>query len=468
MMHLFSFNQQLKRALGFLLLGFSLSLSAQESDSTVIAQIFEEALMRGNVHQDLRDLCKKAGPRLSGSEGARKAVKLTADKMKGYGFDSVYRQEVYVPHWERGEEDSLKVKLFKLRKRVRPMPICALGGSIGGSVEGEVVEVLGWNELRQMKREDIEGKIIFFNRPMDARMVYTFGAYGTCVDQRVFGAIWAGHMGAKGILVRSMNLSIDDYPHTGSMAYADSVFKIPAAAISTQGAEELSQLLKNDSKLKVAYTLRCKNYPEALSHNVVGQVNGKRYKHKFIAVGGHLDSWDLGEGAHDDGAGCMQSIEVLRLLKAVGYEPNYSLRSVMWMNEENGLRGAIRYAEIIDSLGEKHVAALEADRGAFAPRGFFIQADAKYVERIKEWQYLFEPYGVHLFKTGGAGADVGPIQRKDEQTVLIGFVPDSQRYFDYHHAATDVFESVNKREIELGAAALASLVYLLDKYEIGE
>ncbi len=449
------------------LLCFQVAAYGQQEDSAMIARIFDEALLRGKVHQDLRDLCKKAGPRLSGSEGATRAEELTAGKMTGYRFDSVYTQEVMVPHWERGEEDSMTVQLKKLKRAVRPMPICALGGSIGGKVEGEVIEVLGWNELQKLDRKQVEGKVVFFNRPMDARMVYTFGAYGTCVDQRVFGAIWAAHKGAKGIIVRSMNLSIDDYPHTGSMAYADSVEKIPAAAISTQAAEELSHLLKSDKQLRVSYTLGCQNYPEALAHNVVGQIHGKKHRDQYIAIGGHLDSWDLGEGAHDDGAGCMQAIEVLRLLKSLDYQPNYSLRSVMWMNEENGLRGAVRYAEIVDSLGEKHVAALEADRGAFAPRGFFIQADAAAVEHIRQWQPLFEPYGVHLFKTGGAGADVGPLQRKDEDVVLIGFVPDSQRYFDYHHAATDVFESVNKREIELGAAALASLVYLLDKYEIG-
>ena len=386
--------------------------------------------------------------------------------MIGYGFDSVYRQEVMVPHWERGTESPLVVTLSESDKPIRPMPICALGGSVAGDINGKVIEVMGWNELSKLDPKAIEGKIVFFNRPMDARMVYTFGAYGTCVDQRVFGAIWAASKGAKGIIVRSMNLRIDDYPHTGSMAYSDSVTKIPAVAVSTLGAEELSALLKADSNLIVHYSITPKNHPDALSHNVIGQLTGTKYPNQYIAVGGHLDAWDLGEGAHDDGAGCIQSIEVLRLLKTLDYTPRYSLRSVMFMNEENGLKGAKEYARYCDSLGQKHLVGIEADRGAFAPRGFFVQANPEQLKHIQKWLPLFEEYGIYVIKGGGAGADVGPLQRLDENVVLIGFVPDSQRYFDYHHAANDVFSSVNRRELELGAAALASLVYLLDKYGV--
>jgi len=440
--------------------------SQVNEDSAFIAQIFETALTQGKSYPDLEDLCKQAGPRLSGSLAAQKAVNLTEGKMKNYGFDSVYRQEVMVPHWERGASSPLVLELSEGSKVIRPMPICALGGSIAGKIEGEVLEVMGWNELSKMHSKEIEGKIVFFNRPMDARMVYTFGAYGTCVDQRVFGAIWAASKGAKGIIVRSMNLRIDDFPHTGSMAYSDSVVKIPAVAISTLGAEELSSLLKADAHLKVRYEISPKLFPDALSYNVIGQLTGSKYPNQYIAVGGHLDAWDLGEGAHDDGAGCIQSIEVLRLLKTLNYKPSYSLRSVMFMNEENGLRGAVEYARYCDSMGQKHIVGIEADRGAFAPRGFFIQANPEQLKHIQAWLPLFEEYGIYVIKGGGAGADVGPLQQIDEDVVLIGFVPDSQRYFDYHHAANDVFSSVNQRELELGAAALASLVYLLDKYGV--
>src|SRR5690606_21513995 len=263
--------------------------------------------------------------------------------------------------------------------------VCALGGSVGGNVEGEVIEVLGWNDLSKLDPEYVKDKIVFFNRPMDPRMVYTFGAYGTCVDQRVFGAIWAASKGARAIVVRSMNLRLDDYPHTGSMAYSDTVEKIPAVALSTMGAELLSSLLIKDPKLKVSFSLQTSQFADTLSHNVIGQIYGKRTPEKYIAVGGHLDAWDLGEGAHDDGAGCVQSIEALRLLKVLGYAPNYSLRSVMWMNEENGLRGAKRYADLADSLKEEHLVAIEADRGAFAPRGFFVQGTDAQLEKVRAW-----------------------------------------------------------------------------------
>lgn len=439
--------------------------ASAQSDSAFIARIFEEALSKGKAYTDLRDLCKQAGPRLSGSPAAAKAVQLTAEKMRSYTFDSVFFQEVMVPQWVRNEESDLTLSCSDRDFSARNMPICALGGSVAGTVSGEVIEVMGWNDLQKLPDASVKGKVVFFNRPMDARMVYTFGAYGTCVDQRVYGAIWAASKGAKGILVRSMNLSIDDYPHTGSMAYVDSVAKIPAAAISTQAAEELSALLIKHPNLKVKYSLGGENKGMTLSHNVIGEIKGK--KKDIIAVGGHLDAWDMAEGAHDDGAGCIQAIEVLRLLKTLGYQSNYTLRSVMWMNEENGLKGALAYAHRADSLHENHVAAVEADRGAFAPRGFFIQADQAMIDKMQAWLPLLEPYGIHMLKSGGAGADVGPLANVNEKTVLVGFVPDSQRYFDYHHAASDTFESVNKRELELGAAALASLIYLMDKYEVG-
>lgn len=443
-----------------MLCSYTLATAQVNEDSVMIARIFELALTKGKAYEDLYTLCKEAGPRLAGSKAAARSVEITELNMRRYQFDTVFRQEVVVPHWERGSATNLKVS----KKGYRELPICALGGSVGGTVEGEVIEVLGWNDLSKLKPEEVKGKVVFFNRPMDPRMVHTFNAYGTCVDQRVYGAIWAASMGAKGIIVRSMNLRIDDYPHTGMMVYSDTVEKIPAVAISTKGAEELGELIKTHKGLKVTYSLNPKQYPDAISHNVVGQLNGKIHPNKYIAVGGHLDAWDLGEGAHDDGAGCIQSIETLRILKELGYEPRHSLRAVMFMNEENGLKGALEYARLVELNKEKHIAALEADRGAFAPRGFFIQGSPEQLQFVKQWLPLFEEYGIHVMKSGGAGADVGPLQNVDSEILLIGFIPDSQRYFDYHHASTDVFENVNQRELELGAAALTALIYLIDKY----
>jgi carboxypeptidase Q len=438
-------------------------LLAQDIDSLFISRLFQAALGEGKVYEDLRVLCKTAGPRISGSAEAGRAVDYTHAKMNEYGFDTVFRQEVEVPRWERGKEDSLRLDADG-GVPGQAFPVCALGGSVAGELRGKVVEVLGWNDLQKLGKENIQGKIVFFNRPMDARMVHTFGAYGTCVDQRVYGAVWAAYYGAGGVIIRSMNPALDDYPHTGTLIYADSVARIPAVAISTNGAEQLSRLLKENPELSVKYSLFCRSFPDTLSHNVVGEIKGGTFPEKYIVVGGHLDAWDLGEGAHDDGGGCMQSIEALRLLKDLGYVPRHSLRSVMWMNEENGLKGALKYAELAEENKEYHVAAIEADRGAFTPRGFFIEGSEDNLLKMRSWLPLLEPYGIHVIRPGGAGADVSPLKKKEEKPVLIGFIPDSQRYFDYHHAATDTFESVNKRELEMGAAALAALIYLIDRH----
>jgi hypothetical protein len=433
----------------------SLSAQTYADDSVFIARLFETALVKGKVYQDLSFMCKNIGHRLSGSVGAAKAVQYTAELMRKYDFDTVHFQEMMVPVWQRGNAEQLIQKSNKTSYKV-----CALGGSVAGRGEAEVLEVFSINDLDKINPAEIKGKIVFFNRPMDPRIIHTFNAYGTCVDQRVYGAVKAAQYGAVAVVVRSMTLKIDDFPHTGMLVYADSIAKIPALAISTLGAENLSSSLKSNPGLKLYYEVNSKTFPDTVSHNVVGEMKGG--SKTIIAVGGHLDSWDLGQGAHDDGAGCMQSIEALRLLKVNQYQPNNTLRSVMFMNEENGLRGGLMYAERAKT--ETHLAAIEADRGAFAPRGFFADASADQVEAMQGWLPLLEPYGIHVIKGGGAGADIGPLRKHNEKTVLIGFVPDSQRYFDFHHAETDTIQNVNQREVELGAAALAAIIYLIDKY----
>ena len=299
---------------------------------------------------------------------------------------------------------------------------------------------------------------------MQADLIQTFEAYGGCVDQRYSGAAEAAKYGAVGVMVRSMNLRLDNYPHTGSMSYGDLPVekRIPAAAISTNGAEMLSTVLALNKDVKLYFRQTCKVFPDVQSYNVIGEIKGSEFPNEIITVGGHLDSWDLGDGSHDDGAGCVQSMEVLRLLKETGYKPKRTIRVVLFMNEENGLRGATKYAEVAKEKGEHHVFALESDAGGFTPRGFSFDCDEANFAQITSWKSLFKPYLIHYFEQGGSGADVGPL--KGNGTVLAGLRPDSQRYFDHHHAENDTFEHVNKRELELGAATMASLVYLIDKY----
>ncbi len=447
----------MKKLLYFLLLpalGYS-----QANDSSTISNIYKTALTKSDCYETLRYLCKSIGPRLSGSENAEKSVKYMEEKMKSYGFDRVYLQEVKVPVWRRLDEAKAEISTTK-----QVVNICALGGSVATSAKGikaEVIEVQNFDELDKLGEANIKGKIVFYNRPMEATHIETFHAYGGAVNQRGSGAAKAAKYGAVACIVRSMNLRIDEFPHTGAMRYDHNFPRIPAAAISTKDAELLSASIKKQSTT-FFMKFNCDTLPDKISYNVIGEIKGSVYPEKIITVGGHLDSWDLGEGAHDDGAGCVQSLEVLHLFKLNGIRPKHTIRAVMFMNEENGLRGGYKYAEEAKRLKEQHLAAIETDVGGFTPRGFSIDAPANVISKIKSWEYLLKPYGLHEIAKGGSGADIGPL--KAPGISLIGYRPDSQRYFDVHHAKTDVFEAVNKRELELGAASIAALVYLIDHY----
>lgn len=434
-------------------------------DATRVNQFYDTALLEGNAYAWLDYLTNRIGSRLSGSLGAERAVAWTKSELDSIGLDRVYLQPVKVPKWVRGPKE---FALIETAPGITfNVPITALGGSVATpsvGLKAPVIEVQGIEELKALGRKNIEGKIVFFNRPMQANLISTFQAYSGCVDQRYSGAKEASEYGAVGVIVRSMNLRLDDLPHTGAMSYGNQKVskRIPAAAISTNGAEKLSNLLKLEPKLKFLFRQQCKTYPDVWSHNVIGEIKGSELPNEIIVVGGHLDSWDLGDGAHDDGAGVVQSMEVLRLFKATGYKPKRTIRVVLFMNEENGLRGGNAYADKALLEEEKHIFALESDAGGFTPRGFsFNCSDAEFAQ-VESWKPLFKPYLIHYFEKGGSGADIRPL--KNKYNVLAGLRPDSQRYFDHHHAENDTFDAVNKRELELGAATMASLVYLYDRY----
>ena len=434
-------------------------------DSLTLRSIYDMALLNGKSYDWLDHLSNNIGNRLSGSLNAEKAVVYTEAELNKLGLDKVWLQPVMVPKWTRGIPEYAYIETGPGITSVTN--ICALGGSVAtppGGLRAEVIEVQNFEDLERYGRDRIEGKIVFFNRPMEADLINTFEAYGGCVDQRYAGAMEAAKYGAVGIVVRSMNLRKDDFPHTGAMSYGDLPVskRIPACAISTKGADFLSNTLKLLPTLKFYFKQNCKTFPDVQSYNVIGEITGSTYPDEYMVVGGHLDSWDRGDGSHDDGAGCVQSMEVLRLLKKINYKPKHSIRVVLFMNEENGLRGGLKYAEDAKINKETHVFALESDSGGFTPRGFSFDCDEENFQQIKSWETLFKPYLIHYFEKGGSGADIGPL--KDSSIVLAGLRPDSQRYFDYHHAASDVFEAINKRELELGAATMASLVYLMDSY----
>ncbi len=448
--------------ISFLLL-VSLTAFSQTSDEAMIKQIFDQALSKGKSYEMLYDLSVNVGPRLSGSPGEAAGVEWSRNAMKQLGFDSVWLQPVMVPHWVRGEKEIGRI--VSKRAGTVTVNVCALGGSIGtgsSGISANVIEVKSFDELKTLGTKGVQGKIIFFNRPMDPTKINTFGGYGGAVDQRANGASEAAKLGAIAVLVRSMGSNLEDYPHTGGMRYAPDVAKIPALAISTRHAELLSQHLKDEKDLTFYMENHSETLEDAPSFNVIGEIKGTEFPNEFIVVGGHLDSWDLGQGAHDDGAGCVQSIEVLRLFKQMGYKPKHTIRAVMFMNEENGLRGGMKYAEEAERKKEKHIAAIESDRGGFVPRGFTVPTEAKAKERVRSWKPLLEPYGLSDFSQEGGGADIGPLA--PQGVALIGFLPDSQRYFNYHHTAEDTIDKVDKRELELGSASMAALVYLIDKY----
>ncbi len=435
----------------------------EKTDSTQIKTLFNTALTEGKSYEWLRDLTQNIGGRLSGSPEAQMAVEWGEKVMKEVGLDSVWLQPVMVPHWVRGEKE---VATYTTNGVQKDVAICALGFSVATPKTGVLAEVLEVKSLEEAEAlgAKMEGKIVFFNRPFDNTLIHTFKAYGGCVDQRVRGAAVCGKYGAKGVIVRSMTNSIDDFPHTGTMSYGDLPEEkyIPAAAISSLAAENLSKDLKANPNLKFYFKQNCETLPDAPSFNVVGEIKGSETPENIFVVGGHLDSWDLGEGAHDDGTGVVQSLEVAHLFKKNNIKPKNTIRIVFFMNEENGTRGAKKYAELATLNKENHIGGLESDAGGHTPRGFSIDANTANTELLQSWKKLLAPYGLHDLDKGGSGADISPL--KDENVTLVGYRPDSQRYFDYHHTSRDTFDKVNKRELELGSASMASIVYLMDKY----
>lgn len=449
----------------FLLVG--LQSFCQTEDEKQIRAIYDAALTEGKAYNWLNYLSNQIGGRLSGSVQAQQAIDYTKLQLDSLGLDRVWLQSVMVPKWVRGTPEFAYVETTP--GMTNTVPICALGGSVAtppGGIKANIVEVQDIEDLKVLGETKISGKIVFFNRPMNPALINTFEAYSGCVDQRYSGAEEAAKYGAIGVIVRSMNLRLDDYPHTGSMGYGETPVskRIPAAAISTNGADLLSTTLKLNADTKFYFKQNCSQLEDVESYNVIGEIKGTTFPDEIMVVGGHLDSWDLGDGSHDDGAGCVQSMEVLRLLKTSGYRPQRTIRVVLFMNEENGMRGGNKYAEIAKNNNENHIFALESDSGGFTPRGFSFDCSNQNFERVKSWSTLFEPYLIHMLIKGGSGADIGPL--KNDSIVLVGLRPDSQRYFDYHHAENDTFQHVNKRELELGAAAMASLVYLFDKYGV--
>ncbi len=450
----------------FLLLLLAVLLRpAQGQDSletAVIKSIYTTALSNNQGYQWLSGLTEIGG-RLAGSAQADEAVSYFKAIADSLGFKTEL-QPVKVPHWVRGEEPR---SYYSSGGREYEVNYCALGGSVPTPEEGleaEVVEISSFEALSQIPENGLEGKIAFYNIPMDPAYINTFFAYSRAVKQRWAGALEASKKGAVAVITRSLSSTINKIPHTGSMTYQGASKKIPAISISTYDAENLSCRLKQDPGLNYYMKLNCEWKDSVLTHNLVADLPGKEAPEEYILISGHLDSWDLGDGAHDDGAGCVHALEAAWLLQKLDLLPGRSLRVVFYMNEEFGLSGARSYARHSRQAGIKHVIAMESDAGGFSPRGYNLQAADSIVDKVKAFRSLLEPYGIHRFSRSGAGADISQISSPD--LVMVGLSPDNHRYFEIHHTKNDVLSAVNPRELEMGSAAMAALIYLLDKYDV--
>jgi len=437
----------------------------QDEAALFIKEIYDHTLNKGQCDKWLSFLSDTIGGRLTGSENAKTAVNYTYGIMSDLPIlDKVWKQPCIVPKWIRGDAEEVTIAWSGGQKS--SLDALSLGNSIGtgpAGIQGSVIEVHGLDTLKIMGPQLLKDKIVFFNRPMDPTRQSTGHAYGEAVDQRVHGAARASAEGAAAVLVRSVTLLQDDLPHTGVQSYVPGVKPIPSLAISTNAANKLSALLQ-DNKV----TAHIKNNPQVLdsvhSHNVIGEIKGSEFPDEIILIGGHLDSWDVGGGAHDDGAGCVHALQVIQTLQDLGYRSRRTIRCVMFMNEENGLGGGKAYARASNAAGEYHLAAIESDSGGFTPRGFGCSAHPSvfkpFLANLQKFDEFLEPYDLYL-KAGGGGADINPL--KSQKGLLIGFKPDNSRYFDFHHTSADVMKNVNVRELRMGAAAITALVYLIDQ-----
>jgi len=432
------------------------------SDEEIINKIFITAEEGYESYNNLKYLTDHFPKRLACYPQGIEAAKWTKTIMDQLNLDTTFLQAAQVMNWERG---NIEIGEIRNNKQVITVNVCALGRGVSTGeegIEGQLIEVKSLEELIQTPQDKIKGKIVFFNQAMNPELKNTFQAYGEAAGQRFVGPIMAAEKGAIGTVIRSLTTSIDTFPHTGTTRKPENEPTVPAVSIATKHANLLSRLIKQNPDLTFFFKTNCKNKPDTITYNAIGEIKGSEFPDEYIIVGGHLDSWDNSPGAHDDGGGCMQSIEVLRIFKKIGYKPKHSIRAVMYMDEEISQGGGRAYAEQAKIKGEKHIFAIESDRGVTQPQGFSIDADQQIIDKINSWSYLFEPYEINTFVKGGGGVDIGPL--KNQGTALAGLLTDPTHYFDWHHCANDTFDKINRSEMQKGAATMAALIYLIDKY----
>lgn len=424
------------------------------------ARILGAALSGEEAHRTLAYLCDRIGPRLSGSAGLERAVAWTADEMRRAGLDRVRTEKVMVPRWVRGLERGEIVSPVE-----HPLAMTALGGSDptpGSGITAEVIETVDLDSLRALGAEKVRGKIVLFNKKM-LRNGGAANGYGAAVPARTDGAIEAAKLGAVATLLRSLGTAPYRLPHTGAMRYQDGVPRIPAAAVSEEDADLLHRLLESGDRVRVRLELGCRNHPDVESANVVADLVGRERPEEIVLIGAHLDSWDLGTGATDDGAGVVIVMETMRLLRSLDARPRRTIRAVLFTNEENGLRGGKGYAADHAAKLGRHVAAIESDSGGARPKGFGVSGGPGSVEIVRGIAAALRGIGAAEVTDGGGGADISPM--KDAGVPQMNLRQDSTYYFDYHHTAADTLDKVDPGELALNVAAMAVMAYGLAERE---
>jgi carboxypeptidase Q len=411
-------------------------------------RIIDRALADSAGFVRLTELVDRFGPRFSGTENLERAIDWILDQMRRDGLHAVRGEPVQVPRWVRGAE-SLRL----VHPRARDLPVLGLGGSIGTPEEGVTADVLvvGSFEELEARAPQARGRIVLFDVP--------FTNYGETVRYRTTGAIAAARAGAVASLVRSVGPFSMQTPHTGAMSYADSVPRIPHAAITGEDALLLRRMQERGERVTVTLRMSARTLPDTESRNVVAELRGRERPDEFVVIGGHIDSWDVGQGAMDDAGGSVAAWEVVRLLQRLGLQPRRTIRVVLWTNEENGLRGALAYRDRHRARIDNHILAVESDAGVFRPLGFgFTGSDDAY-RVVQQIGSLLARIGAGNIVRGGGGADIGPLMELGVPG--MGLNVDGSRYFWYHHSDADTIDKLDAREFNECVAALAILAYVV-------
>ncbi len=409
----------------------------------------QSAALDSNLAWDrLAEMCDTFGPRFSGSKNLEEAIEWIAQTLKHDGFTSVSTQDVSVPNWKRGKEFA-----EQLEPSYKKLPMLGLGGSIATPTEGLIGEVLVVSSFEDLKNKAhvAKGKFVLFNIP--------FTSYRETVAIRVSGAIEASRAGAIGSLIRSVGHDSLQTPHTGGMRYADGVAKIPHAAITPEDAERLHRIQNRGKKVVIRLSMEGKTLPNAISRNIVADFKGSSLPEEVIIVGGHIDSWDVGQGAQDDGGGCMMAWHAIKLIHDLDLKPKRTLRLVLWTNEENGANGAKIYAQSQKENSDKVVIAIESDTGTFTPEGFAFTGSNKAMPFIKKIAELNKPLGSDSVRPGAGGVDIRPLL--SQGIPIMDVLVDRTNYFKYHHTHADTVDKVSKEDMKKCVASLATMLYVL-------